>query len=295
MRSPLRPWLVLTLLSLGLAARVRSADTSSPTFEYDHGSPLDVKEVGQVKKFEALVRDVTFDGGSGTVRAYVVAPAAGGTGLAGILYVHWLGEPATTNRTEFLNEAIALCGQGVVSVCVDTMWAQPKWYEQRTPENDYADSVRQVIALRRALDLLLAQPGVDPKRIAYVGHDFGAMYGAVLAGVDRRARTYVLMAGVPHFIDWMLFAAKPKDLPAYKAQIAALDPAGFIGKVAPAPVFFQFGSHDEYVSAAAAAEFYGAALPRKQMVTYDSGHDLHKAEVTSDRVAWLFRTLEIKQ
>ena len=46
--------------------------------------------------------------------------------------------------------------------------------------------------LRRALDVLLAQPGVDPKRIAYVGHDFGAMYGAVLAGVDRRVSVWAL-------------------------------------------------------------------------------------------------------
>ena len=294
MRSPLRPWLVLTLLSLGLAARVRSADTSSPTFEYDHGSPLDVKEVGQVKKFEALVRDVTFDGGSGTVRAYVVAPAAGGTGLAGILYVHWLGEPATTNRTEFLNEAIALCGQGVVSVCVDTMWAQPKWYEQRTPENDYADSVRQVIALRRALDLLLAQPGVDPKRLAFVGHDIGAMYGCVMGAVDGRPRFYVLMAPTPRMSDWYLFNVKPASLDDYKKELTPLDPLAAVPRLAPAPVFYQFAAKDKYVPKPRPTEFYDATAPRKLMATYDCTHDLLLPEVATDRIAWLERELGLK-
>lgn len=295
MNHPPRRWLPLLLIVLGFVARAEATGAPASVFDYDHNAPLAVREVGRERRVDALVRDVTFAGGKAPVRAYIISPAAGGQGLAGVLYVHWLGEPVTTNRTEFFNEAVALASQGVVSVLVDTMWAQPKWYENRVPENDYADAIRQVIELRRAMDLLLAQPGVDPKRIAYVGHDFGAMYGAVMAGVDRRAKTYVFMAGVPHFIDWMLFAAKPKDMAAYKAQMAPLDPVNYIGQLAPAPVFFQFASHDEYVSAAAAAEFYAAALPRKQMATYDSGHDLHKPEVTADRVTWLIRTLELKQ
>jgi pimeloyl-ACP methyl ester carboxylesterase len=293
----LRRPLLLPFLLLGLVAALRAANAGAPAslFDYDRSAPLDVRETGQEKRDDAIVRDITFVGVKAPVKAYIVSPAGGGSGLAGVLYVHWLGEPATTNRTEFLNEAVALANQGVVSVLVDTMWAQPKWYEQRVPENDYQDAIRQVIELRRAMDLLLAQPGVDPQRIAYVGHDFGAMYGTVMAGVDRRAKTYVFMAGVPHFIDWFLFAAKPKDLPTYRAQIAPLDPVNFIPQIAPAPVFFQFAAHDEYVSAAAAAEFYGAALPRKQMATYDSGHDLHHPEVTADRVTWLIRTLELKK
>jgi len=41
----------------------------------------------------------------------------------------------------------------------------------------------------------LAQPGVDPTRIAYVGHDFGAMYGCILLALDHRISYGVLMAG----------------------------------------------------------------------------------------------------
>lgn len=299
-RLPLAGLLVLLVASLARAddsppATPAIAAADAKLFDYDRTAPLGVKEVGTAIVDGAQVRDLTFIGVKDPVRAYLVAPAAASEGAAplhaGILYIHWLGEPATTNRTEFLNEAVALTGQGIVSLLVDTMWAQPKWYPNRVPEHDYERAIHQVIELRRAMDLLLAQPGIDPKRIAVVGHDFGAMYGILAAALDRRASTYVFMAGVPHFIDWFLFAQQPKDLPAYRRQLAPLDPVRFIGQLAPTPVFFQFAAHDEYVSAAAAAEFYAAAGPRKQTATYDAGHALHNADASADRVAWLIRHL----
>jgi dienelactone hydrolase len=284
-----------------LAVAASAAETAAPTpvaaapastFDYDKNAPLDLREIGAETRDGAIIRDITFIGVKSPVKAYLVTPEhSAGPTLAGILYVHWLGEPPTSNRTEFLNEAVALAGQGIVSVLPDAMWSEPTWYKNRIPENDHADAVRQIIELRRAMDVLLAQPRVDPHRIAYVGHDFGAMYGTVMCAVDKRASTCVFLAGVPHFIDWFLFARQPKDLPAYRARIAPLDPANFVAELAPTPIFFQFASHDEYVPATAAAEFYAAARPRKQCATYDAGHDLHSPEAAADRVTWLIRQL----
>jgi dienelactone hydrolase len=281
------------LLLLALAAGRPAFAAETDLFAYDHSSPLAVQETGVEQRGAAAVHDITFVGVKDPIKAYLVTPASPGPHAA-ILYVHWLGEPESTNRTEFLDEAVMLANRGVVSLLVDTMWAKPKWYGQRVPEEDYAHSVNQVIELRRAMDLLLAQPGVDPQRVAYVGHDFGAMYGMLAGGMDRRAKTYVFMAGVPHFIDWALFARKPKDLEAYKAQIAPLDPVNFVPRLAPASVFFQFANKDEYVNAAQATEAYAAASVRKQMTTYAAGHDLHTQEVAADRVAWLERELGLK-
>ena len=283
-----------TAFCLGATILTLAAGPAETQFDYDRAAPLNLKEIGRETRGAALVRDLTFSPAGQAVKAFLVTPATGAGPHAAILYVHWLGEPVTTNRTEFLDEAVALAGRGVVSLLVDTMWAEPKWYENRVPEEDFARSVRQVVELRRAMDLLLVQPGVDLKRVAFVGHDFGAMYGAVASGLDRRAKTYVFMAGVPHLIDWFLFARQPQDPAAYRRQIAPLDPVIFIGRLAPAPVFFQFAQKDPYVSAAQAAEFYAAALPRKHLATYDAGHDLHTAEVAADRVAWLVRELELK-
>jgi predicted esterase len=270
-----------------------AADQADSIFDYDHTAPLSLREVGREARGSALIRDIAFTPVDKPVRAFLVSPTAGAGQHAAILYVHWLGEPATSNRTEFLDEAMALAGRGVFSLLVDTMWAEPKWYGKRVPEEDFARSIRQVIELRRALDLLLAQPGVDSHRVALVGHDFGSMYGLLAGALDQRPRTYVLMAGVPHFIDWFLFARQPQNPAAYRLQIAPLDPANFISRVAHATVFFQFAQNDDFVSAAQAAEFYAAAGPRKQQATYAGGHALHTAAVAADRVAWLARELDL--
>jgi dienelactone hydrolase len=294
-------WFALALVAGGVAGFAKAATDPAPAvaaadhalFNYDQGAPLQLREVGQEQRGDAIVRDVTFIGLKQPVKSYVVAPVAvTRQNLAGVLYVHWLGDPATTNRTEFLNEAVALASEGVVSVLVDAMWAQPNWYDERVPEADYDRTIRQVIELRRAMDLLLSQPGVDPHRIAYVGHDFGAMYGVLFGAVDQRASSYVFMSGTPHFIDWFLFSKQPKDLNAYAAQIAPLDPVRFVSQLSPAPIFFQFAAQDKFVSATAAAEFFAAAAPEKHLATYNAGHDLQKPAVTSDRVAWLLKRLK---
>ena len=284
---------IVTALALSAATFAVATEPSDSIFDYDRSAPLNVQEVSHEICGAALVRDITFTPADKPVKAYLVSPATGTGPHAAILYVHWLGEPATTNRTEFLDEAVTLASRGVVSLLVDTMWAEPNWYKNRIPEEDYAHAIRQVIELRRAMDLLLAQPGIDPKRVAFVGHDFGAMYGMLASALDRRAKTYVFMAGVPHFIDWFLFARQPQETESYRKQIAPLDPVNFVGRLPPASVFFQFANKDQYVSTAQAAEFYAPAGPRKQMATYEAGHDLHTTEVAADRVAWLSRELTL--
>jgi dienelactone hydrolase len=297
MTRPLLPFSVLRLLPsvLCLLSSVSAAAPIPETlFAYDKSAPLNVQETGRETRGAALVRDLTFTPADQPVKAYLVSPATGAGPHAAILYVHWLGDPPTTNRTQFLDEAVALAGRGVVSLLVEGMWAKPGWYKDRIPEEDHAHAIRQVIELRRAMDLLLAQPGIDLKRVAFVGHDFGAMYGMMAEALDRRAKTCVFLAPTPHFIDWFLFRQQPKDLAAYKAQLAAIDPVLFVPKLAPAPVFFQFANKDFYITAEEAAEFYAAAGPRKQLATYEADHGLHPPEVAADRVAWLGRELGLR-
>src|SRR5437868_15244114 len=97
----------------------------------------------------------------------------------------------------------------MMSLLIETMWSDPKWFFTRDKMRDYENSVQQVKDLRRALDVLLAQPRVDPKRIAYIGHDFGGMYGAVMAGDVSstgtvRLAAIALQAATSSFSQWYL-------------------------------------------------------------------------------------------
>src|SRR5207244_9113043 len=115
------------------------------------------------------------------------------------------------NRKEFLDEAIALAPAGVVSLLTDGPIARPGHVESKDPlnEQDIADLVQQVVDMRRGVDLLQARRDVDPKRVAYVGHSYNAVAGAILSGVERRLKAFVLMAGTM----WEDFTLRS---PAYK-------------------------------------------------------------------------------
>ena len=114
-------------------------------------------------------------------------PSSGAGPNAGIVFFHWLetGSP-TSNRTEFLPDAVTLAQEGVVSVLVqgDFPWLK----DPANLEADQAAVVTEALKVRRGIDLLLARGDVDPARIAVVGHDYGAMYAILLAGVDPRPR-----------------------------------------------------------------------------------------------------------
>jgi dienelactone hydrolase len=292
--------LVLTLVGMAATA-VAAADDAAvdPAFQaqaalfaYDTRASFDVKESGVETRDGVTVRDISFTAvpGQPPVKTYVVVPPGKGP-FAGVLWVHWLGEPETTNRTEFLKEAIALAPRGVVSLLVDAMWSAPKWYEGRLPDTHYATSIQQVIALRRAMDLLLAQPGVDPARIGFVGHDYGGMYGMIAAGVDRRAKTYVYVAVAQSLLDWAFFAAQPKSKAEYLRQNATLELTDYLRQVKNASTLFQFANKDVYVSRADTQVVMGATSAPKERRFYDADHAMAVPPAVADRDAWLLKEL----
>ncbi len=277
------------------------------SFDYDQTVPLDVQTVGEPRRHDVIaVRDITFANTvGGRVDATLVTPPGQGP-FPVVLWAHWFEpEAQNSNRSEFNHEAIALARQGVVSLLVDgfwsmtpTKWAQKPGFMWRTEvKHDTELSRRQVIELRRALDVLLAQPGVDPKRIAFVGHDFGAMYGALVAAVDHRPKAYVLMAGTTTFSEWFSFGSKltKEAEQQYIKDMSPLDPTRYIAKAAPAALYFQFAHSDYYVPERTAQIFYDAASQPKEIAWYDAQHDLAHDEARPDRLKWLRKQLNIPE
>jgi predicted esterase len=280
------------------AAAGRPAAAFKELFAYDASADLGLRVAGSTTAGGAVVRDVTFvarpDRPAERLAAYIVTPATAPASMAGVLWVHWLGDPETTNRTQYLEEARALAGRGVVSVLVDAMWAKPRWYRDRVLEEDYRTSIGQVVALRRSLDLLLQQAGVDRNRVALVGHDYGAMYGAIVAGVDGRAKTHVLMAPTASLLDWAFFyGKKPMSMETYRREHEALSLCDHLAAAGRISFFFQFAEKDEYVPLPRALALFGAPTGVKQMAVYGgAGHEMRApAAIRADRAAWLAREL----
>ena len=241
--------------------------------------------------FGARVSDVTLPGGT---KAYLVAPDGSGK-VAAALYVHWYEpESPTSNRGQFLAEAVELADRGMLSLLVETPWSAPDWFPKRDVKRDFENSQTIVENLRRALDYLAKQPRVDPNRVAYVGHDFGAMYGALLAASDPRVKIFAFQAGTSSFSNWFLYNQQklsPEGKQSVISRLAPLDPVMHLAKV-NVPTLLQFGTKDPHVPKEKADELVAAARGAK-VLWYESGHELNGQAVT-DRKAWLAEKLKLK-
>lgn len=284
--------IVLSATLTGFAQEVSSLpDEIIALFDYDQSAPPAIEEVGTETRDGATVKDIQYPSpvNGAPISAYLVLPEGDGP-FPGVLDVHWYNRTAeNANRTQFLDEAVILANEGVASLLVATMWSDPNWYtEGRTLRSDYDDAIQQVIELRAALDVLLAQPQVDPERIAFVGHDFGAMYGTLMGAVDGRPDAYVLIAGASDFNQWMLFGVDPNrpGLERYMTQMAELAPSRFVASI-DAPVLFQFGTEDGFTPPEDVEAYFAAANDPKELLTYDSDHAMALPEIQADRLEFL--------
>jgi dienelactone hydrolase len=240
----------------------------------------------------AMVRPIAYTQADGTRNAAtLVTPASARRApRPAVLYLHWYEPPRpTSNRTEFLAEAVDLAGSGVVSLLIDTPWSGEKWFATRDAAHDYEFTLAMAGNVRSALDVLLAQPDIDKTRIALVGHDFGAMWGALAAGDDRRVTHLVFMAGSPSFSDWYLFTPKREgaDKDAFVEKLAPLASAKALARFSPRPVLLQFGTKDKFVSNEDAKAMADAvAGPQTTFKTYEFEHEL-TWQARVDRLAWL--------
>ncbi len=262
-------------------------------FGYDQAASHDIRPVGRRQQGDWTQSELTYRSVSDQRRAaYLIRPVSDGP-FPAVLYAHWYEPQACdSNRTQFLEEAKQMAAKGVLSLLIETMWSDREWFLKRTQADDYALSVRQVIELRRGMDLLLSQPGADATRFAYVGHDFGAMYGVLAGSIDQRPSHYVLMAGTPRFSDWFLYypQLEGEQRAAFITEMEPLDPIERVSQLSPAPILFQFGTSDPHVPAERADAFFDAADDPKQRLDYDCGHGLN-AQAQLDRLAWLSEQL----
>jgi dienelactone hydrolase len=268
----LRPGFTFALLlSLLEAFPVGAAVVS---FDYDRSVPLEFT-TEDTQSVEGGVRldDVVFRSGDRTIRAALVHPQTDGNAMPGVLFVHGLGEQATSDRSEFIGDAEWLARRGVVSLVPDEPWSSPRWLDvERNPANAERDSVAEVISLRRSVDALLAIPGVDERRIAYVGHGISAQYGALLAESDSRVPYYVFMT----------------PSVAVAPQMGTFDIAAALGAASLRATLVQIGARDKIVKPDDAKAFVAALSPRGRTVTtYDDGHALTEDAATDDRRNWL--------
>lgn len=289
---------LLTLCSQSLAfpRSQKPVSETAKLFAYKT-VPFDLKEDSVKEQDGVQIRDVNYAANTaerGRIKAYLVSPKGKGR-FAGVLFFHWLGEE-NSNRNEFLEEAVALAKHGTVSLLIQGYF--PWSVAPKDGETDRQRIIDEVIEVRRALDLLLSQPQIDRARIGYVGHDYGAMYGAIVSGLEHRVKTFVLMAAMSNFGDWSLKywpKSAAKGDAAYRLATKVVDPINFVSAAKPAALLFQFSNNDKYISREIATNYARVASQPKQVIWYDCLHDLNIEAARKDRREWLTRRLSLAE
>jgi len=154
--------------------------------------------------------------------------------------------------------------------------------EQADAASDGADPTalwrgfaRQAVAdLRATLDFALDLPRIDAGRCAYAAFSLGSILGSLFLAVDDRPRGAALALGGGGF--------GPPDL----------DPATYIGALAPRPLLMVNARQDTVVPPTAGEALFEAASEPREIEWFETGHD-HLPGVALKRM-WLHLQLALE-
>ncbi len=260
-------------------------------FAYDAQAPLDMRE--EKRGREPGLAVISFSYASprgGRVPAVLVVPDGPGP-FAGLVMMHGSGG----NRTELLVLAKSYARLGVVTMTISAPSARPEHGSLDAylfTEQDRRDQIQLIVDLRRAVDVLVSQPRVDPERLAYLGVSYGGAMGGLLAAVETRLKGYVLMVGdgglVHHFSGpWLMGLPAEKRL-AWLAAMWPIEPVRYVGYAAPAALLFQNGTRDTQVPPALALPYQRAGSEPKTVLWYETSHNLFEGvQASRDHLSWL--------
>jgi dienelactone hydrolase len=268
--------------------------TSASPFAYAR-TPLGFIDRGPLEKKSPLaLHDVSFAGPGGQIPGYLVLPPKRGHRVPAVLILHGAGG----DRGEFLTLAGWIAARGAVALTITApsssappapAGARPRAVLRR----ERGLAVADVVAARRAVDVLRSLPQVDPNRIGVLGWSAGARTGAVLAGAEPRIRALVLMSGGAVPVSEYAAAAPASLRTAVQRTLAPIDPLRWIARGRPGTIFLQNGRLDTEVPRRALVTFARAAPPRTLVRWYPAGHALN-VRAEHDQLAWLAQKLGIR-
>jgi dienelactone hydrolase len=239
-------------------------------FDYDRSVPLDVRRGRRLAYRGIVVTELSYAAPGGRVPALLVRPAHGRHPAA--IFMHGSGG----SRIDFLAEGVLLAARGVVALTITSPFELEPGLPERVATNRRL-TIRNVIDLRRAIDLLQARDDVDPHRIALVGYSRGAQAVVLTAATEDRLRALIVQAG------------RARASRVYSSP-GDLDTVRFVAHVAPARVLFQGATLDELIPRQDMQELIRLAPGRPEVRWYPTGHGFD-AHAFRYQVTWLVRVL----
>jgi dienelactone hydrolase len=269
------------------------AVASSGPFGYDEGQPLRFVDRGRINHdYPIAVDDVSYTSGRDRISAFLVRPPGAHGKLPAVIYLHG----AQGDRKELVVPATWIAARGAVALTItapSTSSPEPRglkgvsflrWQQQIQR--------RDVIAVRRAIDLLAQRKDVDRKRIGFVGWSAGSHTGGILAGVEPRLRAIVLMSCGVAPVSVYAALAQPALRAPIRRYLGSIDPVRYVRHASGPSLFVEDGRTDTVVPRAALLTFINATPRGTKVRWYDAGHELNDPAFR-DQLDWLAGKLGI--
>lgn len=257
-------------------------------FKYDKKLPFDLR-VTKTEEEGGLRRErFSFQSTSGVrVPAVLSQLSSTGGGLRpAIIFLHG-GVPAGKEGTLQIAGLLARAGWSVLSIdlpyfgerktdFLKTFSEEEKHEKLYNQPSAYLSWITQITKdVSRSFDVLVAERGVDPRRVALWGSSRGAIVGAIAAASESRFAAVALVFGAH-------FDALEND------HLPAACPANYIGRIAPRPLLMVNGTQDsDMIKDTAVEPLFKLAKQPKQIIWTDGGHMFMTEEHRASIIQWL--------
>lgn len=260
------------------------------SFDYRTSVPLGYVDRGVVAHEGAIsVHDVSYTSSGQRVDGYLVEPR-GAKRRPAVVLVHGSGG----DRRQLLGTAVALCRRGAVALTITAPSSAHPPQAARSAAAllaaSRAETVHDVVAVRRAADVLASIAGVDASRLGYLGWSAGAKLGTFVAASDPRFKALALLSAGADRLTAFVAAAPAQLRPLVRRQLGSIDPLRYVAAAGAGKLLLEDGTKDTIIPHRALLNVIHAAPPRTTVRWYPAGHEL-TAKAFTDATVWLAQRL----
>jgi dienelactone hydrolase len=219
----------------------------------------------------------------------------------GVVVMHAAPGPGPVTGARIAQfEILGYANRGAVAIGIDAPYTRRTGPPLIVDPTDRLEHIRLMKDLQRAVDVLLAQPNVDPARIGFSGFSYGGMVAYHFAGLERRVKAGVIRAGYGGSLTiatdknhiQTLNSVSCAQRNAWFRDMIPIEGIRYISGASPTALLFQIAKLDVAVPPEDAQAAYDAAPSPKEVLYYDAGHGFN-SQANQDRNAWLAKQIGI--